>query len=106
MSGNRLVFSTDAGRIKPDKAPSDDIVGDGNVKVRLEKKGRGGKAVTTISGLALTPEALKTLGKELKKKVGVGGAVKDGIIEIQGDQTTKVMATLLEKGFKAKRAGG
>ena len=100
-----LVFSTETGRIKPDDEPAATI-GDGNVRVRLEKKGRGGKTVTTISGLPLEPEALKALGKQLKKKCGVGGAVKDGIVEIQGDHAEKIVTALRAKGYDAKRSGG
>ena len=100
-----LVFSTETGRIKPDDSPVATI-GDGNVRVRLEKKGRGGKTVTTISGLPLEPEALKALGKKLKKKCGVGGAVKDGIVEIQGDHAEKIVTALRAEGYDAKRSGG
>lgn len=100
-----LVFSTETGRIKSDDAPAM-VIGDGNVRVRLEKKGRGGKTVTTVSGLPLAPDALKTLGKKLKKKCGVGGAVKDGIIEVQGDHAEKIVAELRAEGYDAKRSGG
>ncbi len=100
-----LVFSTETGRIKPDDEPAATI-GDGNVRVRLEKKGRGGKTVTTISGLPLEPEALKALGKKLKKKCGVGGAVKDGIVEIQGDHAEKIVTALRAEGYDPKRSGG
>lgn len=107
MSGNRLVFSTEIGRIKPPESEDNDrLLGDGQVRVRLEKKGRGGKAVTTITGLPLNETDLKALGKELKKKVGVGGAVKEGIVEIQGDQVDKMLQLLADKGFAAKRSGG
>ena len=51
-----------------------------------EVAGRGGKTVTTVSGFVLDETALKTLAGELKRKCGVGGAIKDGNIEIQGDQ--------------------
>ncbi len=102
-----LVFSTDTGRISENKAPDPDaVLGDGNVRVRLEKKGRGGKAVTTVSGLAMNAADIKVLGKALKKSVGVGGAVKDGVIEIQGDQVVKVMAALEARGLRPKRSGG
>ena len=100
-----LVFSTETGRVKPDDSPAT-IIGDGRVRVRLEKKGRGGKTVTTVSGLPLELDALKTLGKKLKKKCGVGGAVKDGIIEIQGDHAEKIVAELRAEGYDAKRSGG
>ncbi|WP_420551019.1 translation initiation factor [Litorivicinus lipolyticus] len=102
-----LVFSTETGRIAetPDADP-DAILGDGKVRVRLEKKGRGGKSVTTVTGLAMNADDIKSLGRALKKSVGVGGAVKDGIIEIQGDQVVKVLAALEAKGLNPKRSGG
>lgn len=100
-----LVYSTEQGRIKPeDNQPS--IVGDGRVRVRLEKKGRGGKAVTTVTGIPLKEAELKALGKKLKKKAGVGGAVKEGVIEIQGDQVEKIIESLRAEGYDAKRSGG
>jgi len=74
--------------------------------IRREKKGRGGKQVTVIMELQLTPEDLKALGKELKKKCGSGGAVKDGNIEIQGDHREKVAAELQKMGYKTKFVGG
>ena len=71
-----------------------------------DRKGRGGKTVTVIRDLQLTPADLTTLGKRLKKKCGAGGAVKDGAIEIQGDHREKIMAELQKLGYKAKLAGG
>lgn len=100
-----LVYSTDLGRIKETEA-TETVVGDGRVRVRLEKKGRGGKAVTTITGLPLLADELKTLAKLLKKKAGVGGAVKDGVVEIQGDQVEKMLEVLRAEGYDAKRSGG
>ena len=111
----RLVYSTDQGRLCPEcNQPVDDcacnnnnqIVGSGNVKIQLETKGRKGKGVTLIKDLALTAEELKALGKKLKSHCGVGGSVKDGIIEIQGDQRPKIKAFLEAQGIKAKIAGG
>jgi len=74
--------------------------------VRLEKKGRRGKTVTTIHGLALASDALASLGADLKRRCGTGGAVKDGVIEIQGDHAALVVDWLNERGHRAKRAGG
>lgn len=74
--------------------------------IRREKKGRRGKTVTVIMDLQLTPEDMKALGKQLKKKCGTGGAVKDGTIEIQGDHREKVAAELQKMGYKTKFAGG
>ena len=110
-----LVFSTDGGRHCPDCAqPVDDCTckrtaipeGDGIARVRRETKGRGGKTVTTISGVPLAEEPLKELASALKKRCGCGGALKDGVIEIQGDHVELLLAELLKRGFKAKKSGG
>jgi translation initiation factor 1 len=81
-------------------------MGDGKVRVRRETKGRKGKTVSTVSGLPVTEAELKELGKELKQLCGSGGAVKDGVIEIQGDHCDTLLKTLIERGYPAKRAGG
>jgi len=80
--------------------------GDGKVRIRRETKGRGGKAVTTISGLSLPAKDLKALGSELKRLCGTGGSVKDGTIEIQGDQRERLLEALRQRGFDVKLAGG
>ena len=72
----------------------------------LQTKGRGGKAVTLIKGLALDADALNTLGKQLRSACGSGGTVKDGVLEVQGDLCDRVIAELVTRGFKPKRAGG
>jgi translation initiation factor 1 len=79
---------------------------DGVVRVARETKGRKGKGVTLVTGLGLDDDALKTLAKELKKKVSAGGAIKDGVIELQGDHRDAVVAELQERGYKAKKSGG
>ena len=113
----RLVYSTETGRICPDCGkPLADCVcktaakakpaGDGNVKVSRESKGRGGKTVTLVKGLALDAMALALLGKQLRGACGSGGTVKDGVIEIQGDHCDLVMDTLKKQGHNPKRTGG
>lgn len=113
----RVVYSTETGTICPDchKATKQcvcaerkrtAVLGDGNVRVRRETKGRAGKTVTTLSGLALNGDQLKELLSDLKRICGAGGAVKDGVIEIQGDRCDQVMDHLAKQGVKAKRAGG
>jgi translation initiation factor 1 len=80
--------------------------GDGIVRVRRETKGRGGKTVTTVSGVPLGGEALRNLASDLKRRCGTGGTVKDGVIEIQGDHRETIVADLSRRGFTAKLAGG
>lgn len=110
-----LVYSTESGRTCPGcRQPVSVCVcavsalpeGDGIARVRRETKGRGGKTVTTVSGVLLAPEELKALAKKLKTRCGCGGAVKEGVIEIQGDHAELIRDWLNEQGFEAKRAGG
>ena len=110
-----LVYSTDSGRHCPECGnPVDACVckqavipqGDGVARVRRESKGRGGKTVTTISGVPLAAEQLKDLAAALKRRCGTGGALKDGVIEIQGDHVELLLAELIKQGFKAKKSGG
>jgi translation initiation factor 1 len=76
------------------------------VRVSRETKGRGGKAVTLVKGVALDPTALVELGKKLKAACGSGGTVKDGVIEVQGDHCDRIVEVLKAQGFTVKRAGG
>ncbi|WP_429324684.1 translation initiation factor Sui1 [Paraburkholderia sp. GAS348] len=116
-SKGALVYSTDGGRMCPrcsqvlaecvcktvgKTAPT----GDGVVRVTRETKGRGGKCVTIVKGLALDPLALALLGKQLRTACGSGGTVKDGVIEVQGDHCERVIEALKKCGHSAKRAGG
>jgi len=112
---NSLVYSTDAGRICPEcEKPVDQCAcknestpeGDGIVRISLDTKGRKGKGVTLIKGILLAPSDLKKLAKDLKQKCGVGGAVKNECIEIQGDQRDLLINLLEQKKFKVKRSGG
>jgi len=76
------------------------------LKVWLEKNGRGGKTVSIIKGFIGTESDLEALAKTLKTKCGTGGSAKDGEIIIQGDMRDKIMDILIKEGYKAKKAGG
>ena len=110
-----LVYSTDHGRMCPQCLHSREQCscgreqrppGDGVVRVSRETKGRKGKGVTLISGIPLAEKELKAYAKELKAKCGTGGTLKDGVVEIQGDQRDILLPLLMQKGWVVKRAGG
>ena len=117
---DRLVYSTGSGRVRTcptcgepyemcrcgTTSPATPKKSDGIVRVMRDRKQRGGKTVTVITGVPVNPDALSTLAQQLKKLCGSGGTVKDGTIEIQGDHCDKVQAKLTELGYKVKRAGG
>ena len=110
-----LVYSTEHGRICPicgrpfHRGPCAETrpkPGSGQVRVGRETKGRRGKGVTVVTGVPLAGSALDELARELKKKCGTGGTVKDGTIEIQGDFRDQIVAELSKRGWDVKRSGG
>ena len=111
-----LVYSTETGRMCPacGKPIAQCICGrktsipasDGVVRVSRETRARGGKAVTVIRGLTLDFLALFQLAKQLKTICGSGGTVKEGAIELQGDQCEAVIAVLRKQGWVVRQAGG
>ena len=114
---SRVVYSTDQGRHCPQcsqpieqcqcKAQSTSVTaGDGIIRLHRQTKGRKGKGVTLITGLALADNDLKKLAKELKQKCSTGGTIKQGVIEIQGDQRIILQQTLQQKGYQVKISGG
>ncbi|MEM9558515.1 MAG: stress response translation initiation inhibitor YciH [Acidobacteriota bacterium] len=122
-SGSRLVYSTETGPGDrrtgsgptkkgkkgrrggaPSSAPR--VPDDGVVRVWRQTKGRRGKGVTVITGLALPPVDLAKLAKQLKAACGAGGTVKDGVVEIQGDHRETVVDHLRTLGHTVKKAGG
>ena len=125
--GDRIVYSSEAGRMCPAcgrRIAACDCRGkgarariaaraeaeaakasDGIVRVGRSTKGRGGKVVTTITGVPGDESALKALAAELKRSCGTGGAVKDGVIEIQGEHRDALIRALEARGFPVKRVG-
>lgn len=115
---SRLVYSTDSGRRCPDcgqpvsacrckhqVAPGGQAV-DGVVRLQRQTKGRAGKPVVIITGLALTPDEMKQLAKRLKSKCGVGGTVEQNTIIMQGDKRDLLKSELEALGHTVKLAGG
>jgi translation initiation factor 1 len=103
----RLVYSTETGRVKdPEKSERTKSVSDGIIRIRREVKGRGGKTVTTVSGVPGSNQALKELATLLKRHCGTGGTVKEGVIIIQGDHRQTLLNYLQERGYQVKLAGG
>jgi translation initiation factor 1 len=104
----RMVYSTTDGDLRMARDPGlKERRADGNrVKVRREVAGRRGKAVTTISGVPVDDAGLKALAGRLKKRCGVGGSVRDGVIEIQGDHRDVVMEILKAEGYAPVLSGG
>ena len=111
----RTVYSTEVGRVCPgcgwpaldckcsNKTAADQALpGRITAKLRMEKKGRGGKIVTVVYGLPRNADFLKGLMQELKRSYGTGGAVFEDAIELQGDLRDRVRELLLKKGFVVK----
>lgn len=111
---SRRVYSTDQGDLRGrneegssqarDRARLEAL--DGIVRIKRETAGRKGKGVTTVHGVPLEEKALKTLAQALKKRCGSGGALKEGVIEIQGDHREVLRAELEKRGFSVRLAGG
>jgi translation initiation factor 1 len=113
-----IVFSTQHGRMCPDcEKPvaqcdcaaqrKSAVVATGKaIAVGRETKGRKGKGVTVISGLPLSQTDLLSLAASLKRKLGCGGTVREGVVEIQGDHRDAIVKELSQQGFTVKRSGG
>ena len=96
-SDNRLVYSTETGRIDEPKAAVERPKGDGIVRIQRQTSGRKGKGVCLVTGIDMDDAELTKLAAELKKKCGCGVAVKEGIIEIQGDKRDLIKSLLEAK---------
>lgn len=104
-----IMYSTDPDFVQaqqPESADEKIANNQQDLRVMLDKKNRGGKAVTLITGFYGSQEDLEILGKMLKSKCGVGGAAKEGEIMIQGDFRDKVVLLLQKEGYKVKKSGG
>lgn len=101
-----LVYSTETGRIAPEKTKVERPKGNGIVRIQRQTSGRKGKGVCIITGVDLDDKGLVSLASELKRRSGCGGSVKEGVIEIQGDNRDQLKQMLEQKGFKVKLAGG
>lgn len=125
--GDRLVYSSEQGRICPSCGRSESrcncrgkgararikaredaaaaATSDGIVRVGRSTKGRRGKIVSTVTGVPLVDDELRDLAGALKRLCGTGGALKDGVIEIQGDHRDAIVLELEKRGYRVKRAG-
>lgn len=106
---NKLAYSTESGSHKKnlkDNNKKKYEKSEGPLKVRIEKKGRGGKSVTVLFNLPFDQETAKDEKKKLAQHLGTGTTFKDARIEIQGDHVDKVLAYFEKKGIKAIKAGG
>jgi translation initiation factor 1 len=112
-----LVYSTDAGRMCPTcRQPAASCqcgavsavssFPDGAVRIGRETKGRAGKGVTVVRGLALAEPELTAWAKAMKAVCGTGGTVKDGVVELQGDHVALVTQRLEAQGRRVLRTGG
>lgn len=127
MSKGRLIYSTgpdggvsDAGRAGTGSSaspPVPEVLAPARhqVRVRIERAGRGGKTVTTVQPLFLARETAQELLGRFKKLCGTGGTIKDStaasgarcfLLEVQGDHADRIVAELGTLGYPAKRAGG
>lgn len=104
-TGFGIVYSTDPDFKLPEETEAVETQAPAlqKIKVRLETKHRGGKAVTLLDGFVGTEEDAQDLGKKLKTFCGTGGSVKDGEILVQGDHRDKVLAWLLKMGYKLSK---
>ena len=104
----KVVWSSSDGDLRKARDPQVKarLEGGGRVKVRRETAGRRGKTVTTVSNVPVDDDGLKALAGRLKKRCGVGGSAKDGIVELQGDHRDAVVEVLRAEGYDVVLAGG
>lgn len=106
-SNHRVVYSEFGDSATPEEnIPIDIPPQQQQVRIQASRSGRKGKTVTIVSGLQLTPDSLNALLKQLKNQCGSGGTLKESTIEIQGDQSQKILEIMVKLGYKAKISGG
>ena len=109
-NNNRTVWSSDGGDQRKKEQKSSNVKSlpsqQQTAYLHRDSKGRGGKSVTLIKNLTLSEDDMKSLAKRIKQDCGVGGTVKDGVIEIQSEQREKIAGILEKLGYKVKIAGG
>ncbi|HSB00537.1 MAG TPA: hypothetical protein VLE49_07795 [Anaerolineales bacterium] len=107
---HRTVWSSEHGDLRRKKDNPAGVTslppGQQTVYLHRESGGHAGKVVTLVKNLVLSADDLKSLAKKLKQECGTGGTIKDGVIEIQGEQRQKIAAVLQKLGYKVKVAGG
>lgn len=110
MPNNKTVWSSDQGDLRKSEQKSASTKSlppqQQTAYLHRDSKGRGGKSVTLIKNLVLSEEDMKSLAKRIKQDCGVGGTVKDGVIEVQSEQREKIAGILQKLGYKIKIAGG
>jgi len=99
-----LVFSTGPVEINNDDSNSDEetVSGSAEVVLRIERKGRGGKTVTVVELRNIPSDESAKLAKEIKTKCGVGGKLKGNLLDIQGDQRSRIKELLTQKNIRVK----
>ncbi len=116
MNEDRVVYSTEEGRLDSGKADGGKRRSNRQgrrlppsapgVRIHRQRKGRGGKCVSIVTGLELPEAELKEILKQWKQRLGTGGAIRQGCIEIQGDRREQLLALLRDAGYSAKISGG
>jgi translation initiation factor 1 len=104
--GGWQEFSSGASTARPQPPAPTAPRGQQRVRVQRTRAGKGGKLVTAITGLEIPESEARALLKALKASAGTGGTLKDGVIELQGDQVATALTALEKEGFRPKQAGG
>ena len=105
-----IVWSSDQGDLRKHEGTPPKLASlppkEQTVYLHRDSKGRGGSRVSLVMNVLLSDGDLKQLAKKLKQICGSGGTVKDGVIEIQGEQRQRIAEALQKMGYKVKIAGG